>query len=130
MHIIGDVTTGVSEIDGAQFFDIDANLSDQQILDRLPRAQALDYLHSFLPKEIAFLSSSVERMQNSFSHFDQYRLSKTQEDLSRYVAARDYLTMKFEKKQEIGNLKSNVNLSLLGDCNVNKNNVCFPRTLF
>lgn len=113
MRTVSDIPSRVSELDVQQPIKIDSKLSDQKMLDRLPRAQALDYLHSFLPKEIAFLSSSVERMQNSSSHFDQYRLSKTQEDLSRYVAARDYLTIKFEKKQETWHLKSNAKLSLL-----------------
>ena len=112
MRTVSDIPSRVSELDVQQPIKIDSKLSDQKMLDRLPRAQALDYLHSFLPKEIAFLSSSVECMQAHPSHFDQHILSKMQEDLSRYVAAREYLTMKFEIKQEAGHSKSNVKPSL------------------
>lgn len=113
MRIVSDVPARVSEPDVQEPIVIDSNLSDQQILDRLPQAQALDYLHSFLPKEIAFLSSSVQCMQSSPRRFDQHALSKAQEDLGRYIAARDYLTTKFDKKQATENLKSNVKLSLI-----------------
>lgn len=74
---------------------IDENLTDQQLLDRLPRERAIRYATGFLPVEMSFRSSEIQRLEISGSPFDSAKIQEHKNELERYRFAMSYIQSKY-----------------------------------